>query len=366
LVQNGATEVIESLLSERLAQITASGDWNSLCEIADSEQENLIRDWLFVSRCLLQARSNLTVAIGLSDGGCWAWRKIPPGTELFDIWDSSRPYRSLLSDRHWQQLIKEREMPLPYLDLQFLASLGKIPERKVFAETGMILKQAITQKRYGIARGTTIIVGKKGFESISIDSLSPDSRHCIFKIVVKKDHKGHDFCLFGKIDAALGKINALGMKHTLESEKSVSLLLFLAAIAYRDCVVARDSLQPPDSKRAKKNNANNKNKVSRRHQPQPPLLARLKNSSDQIGDRFADPNEFLNKLKKQCPTFRVEHLRDLPDGHKASEKQIDLAKVYGIFVPEGFTFVSPSGSGDISQAQEHQYRSLSLLKLFFD
>jgi hypothetical protein len=59
-------------------------------------------------------------------------------------------------------------------------------------------------------------------------------------------------------------------------------------------------------------------------------------------------------------------LRDLPDGHKASDKQKQLAKVYGVFVPEGFTFVSPSSSGGIPEAEAIQYRSLSLMKLLLD
>lgn len=357
-------KMIENLLKNRFDQITASNDWHSLSEIADNEQENLIRDWLFTRRCLDQFKKNFAVAIGLTDSGSWAWRKIPSGSDLANIWGISRVYRSLLFTRHWQNLVKEKDVPVPYLDLNTIAFLGKVPNRKAISETGKILKNAITHKRYGITAGTTIIVGKEGFESISIESLGPDSRHCIFKIIVKIDHTGRNLCLFGKLDAALGTIEPLGIKHTPGTDKPLSLLLFSAAIAYHDCIVAREALQS-DGVQTKKGNVNKKRKSSR-YQTQPPLLARLKTSSKQMSDQFADPNEFLTQLKKQCPTFRVEHIRNLPDGHKASDKQKELAKVYEIFVPEGFTFISPSGSGDISESQEHQYRSLSLMKLFFN
>lgn len=354
------TKVINDQLEDRLTQIEAAGDWNSLSEIAEDESENLIRDWLFAHRCLTQSKKTAMVAIGLTDGGGWAWRKM---WQSDDVWEYSRSYRALLFDRHWQRLLNEQDIPLKYLDLHLVADLSKVPQRSAFGEIGVILKQAITHKCYGIAAGTTIIVGKLGFDSISFAPLDKESRHCIFKIVVSANNSGRNLCLFGKLDAALGTIEALGIRPNLEAEKPLNLLLFIAATAYYDCLVAREEYEF-DDKQAKKSSSRKKGK-SRRHQSQLPWLARLKSSSNQIGERFADPDDFLVKLKRRC-LFRSEHLRDLPDGHKASDKQKQLAKVYGVFVPEGFTFVSPSSSGGIPEAEAIQYRSLSLMKLLLD
>jgi hypothetical protein len=57
------------------------------------------------------------------------------------------------------------------------------------------------------------------------------------------------------------------------------------------------------------------------------------------------------------PHFVSGHLRK---ALHASDKQIFLARKYGIIVPEGFTFVRPHKRGD--QAQERIYRSRSALK----
>lgn len=124
-------------------------------------------------------------------------------------------------------------------------------------------------------------------------------------------------------------IDSLGTKRTLENDKSLDFLLFMSAICYSDCLVSRDDYES-DSKELMKGKSRKNSKLSK-HRSQIPWLG-----------------------------------RHFPDNHKASDKQIDLAKVHGIFVPEGFTFVSPSSPGDISEAQERHYRSLSLLKLLFD
>jgi Holliday junction resolvase len=57
------------------------------------------------------------------------------------------------------------------------------------------------------------------------------------------------------------------------------------------------------------------------------------------------------------PHFVIGHLRK---ALQASERQIVLAKQYGIVVPEGFTFVRPHRRGD--KAQETIYRSRSALQ----
>jgi hypothetical protein len=360
-VESNKGENLAALLKDRLTEVETSGNWNSLSEISRNESENLIRDWLFTYRCINRAENSLMIAIGLTEGGNWAWRRMPQ--DRFDlIWDSARSYRSLLFDRHWQKIVKEDDIPTSRLDSYLLSGLKKIPERSVFNETEKILKQAIALKQYGITTGTTIVAGKQGFEWITFAQLDKESRCCIFKIVV--DSKKGNMCLVGKLDAALGNIEFLGIKRTPENERSLNFLLFLAAIAYRDCIVARESLQS-DNKQVKRGRTGKKGKVSR-NQSQPPLLARLKTSSKRISTNFADPEDFLAQLKKRCPTFRTEHLRNLPDGWKASDRQKELAEEYRIFVPEGFTFVSPSGSEYISDPEDRIYRSMSLLKVFFE
>jgi hypothetical protein len=61
-------------------------------------------------------------------------------------------------------------------------------------------------------------------------------------------------------------------------------------------------------------------------------------------------------LVKRRPHFVVGHLRRALN---ASEEQIQLARRYGITVPEGFTFVRPHNRGD--KAAERIYRSRSAL-----
>ncbi|WP_373545069.1 hypothetical protein [Chamaesiphon sp.] len=77
-----------------------------------------------------------------------------------------------------------------------------------------------------------------------------------------------------------------------------------------------------------------------------------------IGKNLSTTAEIAEKLNKY---FRVEHIRKLPDGWKASAKQLDLAKDYGFTLPEHHTFVSPSEG---EQENVKKYRSLSLINLF--
>lgn len=72
-----------------------------------------------------------------------------------------------------------------------------------------------------------------------------------------------------------------------------------------------------------------------------------------------------------APHIRTEHFRKLPPGHKPSDKARELAALYGYLgdFPLGETFVSPSTIGESKleeiQASVAQFRSLSLLELFF-
>jgi hypothetical protein len=74
-----------------------------------------------------------------------------------------------------------------------------------------------------------------------------------------------------------------------------------------------------------------------------------------VGDikTLADPLH----LQTRRPHFVTGHLRRATE---ASEKQIFLARKYGIVVPEGFTFVRPHRRGN--KAQETVYRSRSALQ----
>jgi Holliday junction resolvase len=74
-----------------------------------------------------------------------------------------------------------------------------------------------------------------------------------------------------------------------------------------------------------------------------------------VGDIQKRADE-LNYVTRR-PHFVVGHLRK---ALQASERQIVLAREYGIVVPEGFTFVRPHRRGD--KAQETIYRSRSALQ----
>jgi len=352
------TRSIQALLEERNRQ---QSDWNQLSDTAPEEGENLIRDWLYVTHCIEHSPNKPHYAIGLSEDQDWAWRKLPNNCDFDTLWTLARSYRSLLFTRHWRSLVENQDLPLPNLNVAYIAELGVVPDRKVFGETSRILKQAILQKQFGIAPKTTIVVDKPGFDSVSFYPLDRESRRCIFKVVVApKNRNEQNFCLFGKLDAALGEIEALGIYPTAQTEKPLQLLLFLVTVAYRDCVVARSALSPrvSVSKTAQKR--------TQKREKQKSSLTLLARTKGTINSSFADPNRFVERLKQIAPAFRVEHSRLLPPGWKPSQRQIELAKQYGMFLPEGFTFVSPTNTEDIDEAAVQKFRSRSLLQLLFE
>lgn len=66
------------------------------------------------------------------------------------------------------------------------------------------------------------------------------------------------------------------------------------------------------------------------------------------------------------PHLRTFHPRQLPDGHQPSAKQKELAAQYQIELADGETFVRETlVEGGRDEAEQQQFRSLSLMRLFF-
>jgi hypothetical protein len=146
----------------------------------------------------------------------------------------------------------------------------------------------------------------------------------------------------------------------------LQMLLFIVAIAYRDLLVCRNIIKQqgkPIDESNRKGTSSKQRKIETIR-----YLPRIKREIDKT---FADPTRFVKTLKKVAPHIRTEHFRKLPLGHKPSDKARELAALYGYLgdFPTGETFVSPStiGEGKLEeiQASVAQFRSLSLLELFF-
>jgi len=360
---------LEQFLKRQLEQMPPVGNALNqyLSTVSDDAADNLIRDYAFAKNCLSpEGRSAPMIAVGLTDTNKWRWRKIPFEGDVDALWFYSRAYRCLLSERQWWELVEHMDVPVPALNLLSIRNLGTVPDRKQFQETSKVLRLAILQKQYGISARSTIVVGKKGLDSISFFPLDQESRYCLFKVVLEPNNRqGYNLCLFGRLDAAKGTIKPVGIAESIQTQKPLRLLLFLVAVAYRDLIVTREQLEI-------ENSTNKQNKKAPKHSRSNgiPLLARLKRSSKNLDEQFADSQRFLEEIKKIAPRLRVEHLRELPSGSKASQKQRELAESYGFLLPEGFTFVSPSLVGDKegSDASEvyKQFRSLSILQMLFN
>lgn len=205
-----------------------------------------------------------------------------------------------------------------------------------------------------------VVIGKEYLQSIEFLPLSPGGLKCLFVIrLFTEQVRKLNLCLVGKIDAANGSIEAIGVEETPE----VKLLLFCAAIAYRDVLVTRDVACQLDDAQGKSKPT--KLKVKDRHLPLR-LVARVKHNCSGIGERFAEPQLLASTLAQFSPYIRSCHLRKLQAGYSASETQIELAASYQFLVPPGYTFVRPTVVGsDLLADLRQEFRSISLLNLLF-
>jgi len=363
-----ATTVLDS--AHPLCQIYEQGQlgtylqaWKKTISLSDLKErsqdpaENLKRDWLFASTCLTKSENPLKIAVG-SINGTWIWADFPyKSSRPESLYLLSKTYRYLLG-HNFKPLLHRNDALLNHLELPAVASLGKIPQRSSFDQVGRILQGAILDREFALLQPTAILVGKRGLEEVEYHPLTRGGVSCLFKVRLMADsNRGTNLVLVGKLNAASGVIEAIGIKETPE----VKLILFLVAIAYRDILVARNAATVPSKGRE------GKGKSPRRSlSPPVKLVARVKQSRTQIQETFADPQQLVQSLRKYSSYLRSCHLRRLHEGWNASEKALKVAEQYQWLVPEGFTFVKPAiVEGDSEFKLREEFKSISLMDLLF-
>jgi hypothetical protein len=209
----------------------------------------------------------------------------------------------------------------------------------------------------------TVIINKSGCHSISFIPNCNVEGEFLFRVIISEEG-GYSSALFGRLNPLNKKITWVSYPaKNPESEKYLSLLLFLVAIAYRDIVVARDRLEKIKNKSQGKSTA-----MKERNSIDPGIVLIPRFKSGKIDQNFADPDKFIKSVSKIMPHIRSCHIRELPVGHRASYSQTEKAAVLGLFLPEGYTFVSSAivGSDKMEQTDLRQeFRSLSLLQILF-
>lgn len=347
-------------------------DWSSsltsnekqLCLLLGSQDtdkaENLRRNWLFAKLCCARSPKGLQVCVGVDAAGRWLWADLPftnqPSIEL--LYAISRNYRYLLT-HNWKNLLASNEALLASINLAHISCLGQVPNRKAYESLPKILQGAAIDRSFGIVQRTAILINKTGLEEIEFLPLGNAGLQCLFKIKVAY-HNPQDYVILGRIDAPAGKISAVGIEESLE----VKLLLFLVAITYRDLLVARKVVCPPEYQTGRERK-DGKTRAKDRYQTIK-LIPRIKYQSAQIDESFASPDRLVKGLKQFHTYLRGCHLRRLHEGWQASEKQISIAEQYQFLVPDGYTFVSPAlvvGEGNLRERDE--FRSISLLQILF-
>ena len=331
--------------------------------------ENICRDWLFAHECIEQSRQLskhlIYIAMGISDIGSWCLRSLPNHRLYGDeILSYAKTYRYLLRQR-WTNLLTSNDMIIGLADLLKLYNLGIVPQRKQFDEVTRILQIAALEKQFSIAGHTIIEIGKDGCQEIEFLPIQGDFQ-CLFKVTLSKQDQGN-LCLLGELDALKGSIAFAGPPPDQSVQGHLRLLLFLVTLAYRDLLVAAERIGRvcPSSNSASKHR-NQGRKTNKFNQVPNRLIPRFKN---QIDKKFAEPSQFIRQLHKISPHIRVAHVRQLPESHKASEKQKQLAQEYGWILPEGYTFVKITQVNVLEVADFNdvkiRFRSLSLLEIFF-
>ena len=329
--------------------------------------ENLARNWLFAQMCLEhskeQQRGNneLQIAVGVSDSGKWTWMNLPHiSTSPVMLYSLSEVYRHLLN-RNWKPVLQSNDAVIASIDLPLIGYIGKVPNRPAFNSVSKILQDAVLSRQFGFVQPTAILIGKIGLEEIEYWPLGEAGLKCLFKITLLKSSSSPNSVLLGQIDALKGTIEAIGTAPSA----AVKLLLFLAAIAYRDILVARDVVAVAPTAYNRSGKLEKIRAKDRKKQVK--LVARIKYTKAQIDSSFADPHKVAASLKRFHSYLRSCHLRRLRDGWSASQRQVCLAQEYQYLLPEGYTFVRPASvTGTSDRALRDEFKSISLMNILFD
>ena len=351
IIELPETSTLRSLAGKNLSMTNHLTEWEAsfslsdLAKVAPNKEEQIRRDWLYTRLCM-EKYSPGRYKIPHQAGDIWLW-KTTAISRLRLLWAASKNLRLLL-DRDWHKIIQIKDVPSPPLDPIYLANFSHLKTN--IDRTSDIIKSGFVNRQYGLSRAV-IHVGMIGCRSIHYESIVPDCSQVLVKFVVNELE--YNSCLFGVISPLIGGIEWVSPE--LIHPETVEIVNFLVAITFRDLLVCRTGFdgQIGQTKPAKKGKRKPKPQTQ---SPRIELIARIKKGSS-ISQSTSDADTMLSKLSK---FFRVEHLRRLPEGHKASSYQSGVAKEYGYILPEGHTFVRPSGE----QTDPNMYRSVSLINLF--
>lgn len=344
-------ENLEFHLRSWASQITSDGLNAILASEAETKADNVRRDWLFMDHCL-RAHTVSHLALGLRANGDWNFRKV----RRDQLMCFAGTFRYLLL-QEWGGLLGEKDYPAMGYQVLEVRTIGQVPNRSQFKEVARILTLAALERQYGISCLSIIKVAKDGCHEIAFLPQDAVGNRCLFKITFQERPK-NNLCLFGEIDAPRGHIRLIGPPIPPEAQANLQLLMFLVSVAYRDLLVARERLGTSVAR----NRASTK-------QPSSHSVRYLPRFKGLIDENLAEPGRFLETLRQVCPHLRIAHLRKLPEGHQASDKQRQLAEDYGWLLPDGSTFVRETeiAGGSLAEPDEvrKHFRSLSLLEILF-
>jgi hypothetical protein len=310
----------------------------------NDREENIRRDWLYTKLCLQKSTPGRYRIPSQNNNGGWIWKATTIST-LRLLWSASKNIRLLLA-QDWHQIIDIKDVPAPPLDPIYLSDFNHLKTN--IDQTSEIIKSAIINRTYGLNKAI-IHIGMIGCRSIHFESIAADCSRVLVKFVVNE--LNYNSCLFGILSPLRGEIDWVSPA-AIDAE-AVKIINFLVAITFRDLLICREGfdgqiVQPNPRKRKRKTKSQTPAKIQ--------LVARIKKGSS-ITKSTSNTEEIIHRLSK---FFRIEHIRKLPESHRASSQQIQLAQEYGYILPDGYTFVRPSGE----QADPNIYRSISLINLF--
>jgi hypothetical protein len=353
IVELTKESMLRSLAGKNLSMERYLTEWSSYFEAAEnlsethpnSKSENICRDWFYTNMCLEKSTPG-RYKIPWKNTNGWTWKPTTIST-LRLLWSASKNLRLLL-DRDWQQIIDIKDVPSPPLESIYLSDFGHL--KTSIDQTSDIIKSAIINRVYGLNRAV-IHVGMIGCRSIHFESIDKNLSQVLVKFVVGE--LKYNSCLFGVISPQIGEIRWISPAEI--NSEAIKIINFLVAITFRDLLICREGFdgqttQPSQGKKEKRK-PKAQSQISKIQ-----LVARIKKGSS-ISESTSDTDAMIHKLSK---FFRVGHLRRLPEGHKASTEQIQLAQEYGYLLPVGHTFVRPTGE----QSDPNVYRSISLINLF--
>ena len=184
---------------------------------------------------------------------------------------------------------------------------------------------------------------------------------CLIKFVLSYnvDNNPHScLAIVGKIDAKDNTIEIKGEYPGFTSE--IKILTFLAAIAYRDIIVARKVLKKARNTTKPGTGFGKSSTPTTKHIQ---YVSRIKYQRN-FDNHFANPDNISKAIKEIKPHLRQCHKRKLPPGYQASPKAKQLAQEYNYLLPEGYTFVAESKRGEGSDLRK-EFNSISLMEIIF-